>query len=174
MVQKQIKHVLIITQIYHLEILEKNFPLSLLIQVVNLLPNITTLKIHSLPTIETIRITFDDFSLLRSINKTSKITKVYLEEIGDVRQLKYVFMLCPYIEYFKVERIYVIDIKSFLGIFFKEISEYHIYYLHSLCFHVQTSDDQIVENIEKMIKYEKILVHFTIKRILDTVYLQWK
>jgi len=64
--------------------LKKKFPISLLIQIVNLLPNITTLKLHSLPTFETITITFDDFSLLFSMKKASKITKVYLEEISDI------------------------------------------------------------------------------------------
>jgi hypothetical protein len=173
-VQKQIEHVLRITEIYHLEILEKHFRMSLLIQVVNLLSNITTLKLHSLPTIETITITFDEFSLLLSMKAASKITKVYLEEIGDIQELDFIFMLCPYIEYFKVGRINMIDIKAFLRVIFNKMNHYQIYYLRSLCFHVQTSDDRIVENIEEMIKYEKIFHHFTIKRILDTVYLQWK
>jgi hypothetical protein len=173
-VLKQIEHVLRITQIYHLEILEKNIPMSLLIQFVNLLPNITTLKIRSLPPIETITITFDEFSLLQSIHRKSKIIKLYLEQCADIQELDFLFILCPNIKYFKVGGINMIDIKSFLCIIFKKIKQYDIYHLHSLCFHVQTLDDRIVKTIEEIIKYEKILHGFTIKHILDTIYLQWK
>ncbi len=46
--EKQIERVLRITQIYHWEIHEKNFTAPLLIETVKLLPDITTLKVHSL------------------------------------------------------------------------------------------------------------------------------
>lgn len=174
MVQKQIEHVLRIAQIYHLEIFEKNFSISRLIQITYLLPDIITLKLNSLSAIESITIPFDEFSMLVLMNKTSKIAKVYLEEINDIQELDFLFMLCPRIEYFQIGRINIIDIKSFLRSFFNKINQYDIDYLHSLCFHVQTSSDRIIEDIEEMIKYEKILHYFTIKHVSNTLCLQWK
>jgi hypothetical protein len=97
-VPKEIERVLTITQIYHLEISEKIISIPVLIQVVNLLPD----KIHSLSTDETKELTVRELFILCSMKETSKITKVYLEQIGDVQELDFLFTLCPYMEYFKV------------------------------------------------------------------------
>ncbi|CAF3731105.1 unnamed protein product [Rotaria sordida] len=171
---KEIERVLTITKIYHLEILEKKVSIPALIQIVNLLPDITTLKIHSLSIDETTELTLKELLILCSIKGTSKITKVYLEEIDDVKGLDFLFTLCPYMEYFKIRCIYTVDIQSFLRIIFKIIKQNNNHHLRSLCFPVQTTDKQIVENIERMINYEKLLSNFTVKHILDTVYLRWK
>lgn len=45
-------------------------------------------------------------------------------------------------------------------------------YLRSLCFHVPTVDDKIIQNLENMINFDKLLVDYTIKRVLDNLYLQ--
>jgi hypothetical protein len=171
---KEIQRVLTITQIYHLEILEKKISIPVLIQAVNLLSDITTLKNHSLSTDEPIELTVKELLILCSMKETSKITKIYLEEIGDVQELDFLFILCPYMRYFKVGCIKTMDVQSFLRTIFKKINHNNNHPLRSLCFDVPTADHQIVENIEEMIKCEKLLPDFTVKHILDTVYLQWK
>jgi hypothetical protein len=171
-VPKEIERVLTITQIYHLEILEKKISIPVLIQVVNLLPDITALKIHSLSTDETQELTVKELFIVCSMEETSKITKVYLEEIGNVQELDFLFKLCPYMEYFKVGCINAMDIQSFLRTIFKKINHNNNHHLRSLCFHVPTANDQIVENIEEMIRCEQLLLKF--KRTLDSIYLQWK
>ncbi len=64
-----------------MEILEKNFSTSRLIQAVNLLPDITSLKIHSLLVEKTSNA--NEFFISSSMKKRSKMISVYLEEIGD-------------------------------------------------------------------------------------------
>lgn len=164
------ERILTITQIYHLEILEKNISIPVLIRAVNLLPNIITLKIHSLSTNETTELTVKELYILFSMKEKSKITKVHLEEIGDDRQLDFIFTICPYMEYFKVGCTNTMDIQTFLRTIFKKMN----HHLRSLCLHLPTANDQIVQNIEQMIKREKIFPHFTVKRIMDTIDLQWK
>jgi hypothetical protein len=67
------------------------------------------------------------------------------------------------------------DVQSFLRTIFKKINHNNNHHhLRSLCFHVPTVDHQIVENIEEIIKCEKLFPDFTVKHILNTVYLQWK
>ncbi|CAF1476369.1 unnamed protein product [Rotaria sordida] len=173
-IPKEIERVLTITKIYHLEILEEKFSIPASIQVVNLLPDITTLKIHSLSIDETTELTVKELLILCSIKETSKIIKVYFEEIDNVKELDFLFTLCPYMEYFKIRCINTMDIQSYLRTIFKKIKQNNNHYLHSLCFPVRTTDEQIIENIKRMINYEKLLSNFTVKRILDTVYLQWK
>ncbi|CAF5118277.1 unnamed protein product, partial [Rotaria sp. Silwood1] len=172
---KDIERILTITQIYYLEILEKKLSIPVLIQIINLLPNITTLKIHSLSTDKTTELTLNELLILCSMKRTGQITKDYLEKIDDVhKELDFLFTLCPYMEYFKVGCTNTTDVQSFLCTIFKEINRNNNHHLRLLCFHVPTGDDRIVKNIEKMIKCDKLLPHFTIKRILDSVYLQWK
>jgi hypothetical protein len=43
-----------------------------------------------------------------------------------------------------------------------------------LCFRVPVADDEMVRKLEKMINSEKLIRDFTIERILDDIYLQWK
>ncbi|CAF4942257.1 unnamed protein product [Rotaria sp. Silwood1] len=173
-IPKEIERVLTISNIYHLEIPAKKVSIPALIQAVNLLPNITTLKVHSLSTDETTELTLKQLLILCSIKETSKITKVYLEEIDDVKELDFLFTFCPCMDYFKVRCINTMDVQSFLLTIFKKIKQNNNHHLRSLCFPVQTVDEQIVKNIERMINGEKLLSNFRVKRILDTVYLRWK
>ncbi|CAF4688854.1 unnamed protein product, partial [Rotaria sp. Silwood2] len=167
---EETKHILTITQIYHLKILEKKISIPVLIQVVNLLPDITTLKIHSLLTDETTELTVKYIFILCSMKEKSKITKVYFKEINDIQELDFLFTLCPYMEYFKVGCINTMDVPSFLRAIFKIIKHNNNHHLRSLCFHAPTA----VDNIKEILKCEKLLPHFTVKHILDTFYLQWK
>ena len=106
--------------------------------------------------------------------KESELPKFISEEISDVQQLNFLFILCPYMEYFRVECINTMDIQLFIRAIFKKIDQnYDHRHLRSLCINVSTTDDQIIENIEKMIKYEKLISHFMVKRLEDAIYLQW-
>ncbi|CAF4658163.1 unnamed protein product [Rotaria sp. Silwood2] len=48
------------------------------------------------------------------------------------------------------------------------------HYLHSLCFHETAANYQTIEYLQEINKYEQLLVDFTIKRINNNIYLQWK
>ncbi len=46
--------------------------------------------------------------------------------------------------------------------------------LRSLCLRVSTADDQMIKTLQKMIDDEKLLINYTIKCVVDTIYLRWK
>jgi hypothetical protein len=127
MIFEKTKRVLTITQIYHLNIFQKHILISVLIQLISLLPDLITLKIHSFLLNN---MTMGDFLICCSMERTSKITKVYVEEIGGIRQLNLLFTLCPKMEYFKVRCINTMDVQSFLRTIFKNIH-------HNCCRHLQ-------------------------------------
>ncbi|CAF1543108.1 unnamed protein product, partial [Rotaria sordida] len=83
--------------------------------------------------------------------KRSKITKVYLEQINNVKQLNVIFKLCPSMKYFK------------------KIKYNNDHHPNSLCLNISTADDKILEDIKETIKYENLPPPFIIKRILDNV-----
>ncbi|CAF3102426.1 unnamed protein product [Rotaria sp. Silwood2] len=68
----------------------------------------------------------------------------------------------------------MMDVQSFLRTIFKKIKQNNNHHLRLLCFPVRTTDEQIAENIERMINCEKLLSNFTVKRTPDTVYLRWE
>ncbi|CAF0898109.1 unnamed protein product [Rotaria sp. Silwood1] len=171
---KEIERILTITNIYHLEIFEKEMSIPILIQIVNRLSEITTLKIHSLSTDNTAQITLEEIDMLFLMKNTSNITMVYLEQIDDVGHLRFVFKLCPYMKYFKVGVTHSIDIQFFFRTIFMKTKHNNSRHFDSLCIHLPSADDKILEDIKETIKYENLSTDFVIKYVLDNVYLTWK
>ncbi len=40
--------------------------------------------------------------------------------------------------------------------------------------HIPTADDELIEKLKEMINWEKLFRHFTVKYVLESIYLQWK
>ncbi|CAF4363759.1 unnamed protein product, partial [Rotaria sp. Silwood2] len=164
MIFEQIKHVLTITQIYHLSIIEEH-SIHLAIQLMNLLPDLITLKIHSIPSDETTTFTFEEFCTVAAFKSYSKIAKVYIEEINDTNDLDYISLLCPHMKFLQVKR-FNINIQFCLRTFLKVIyNNNDICSIRSLCFDVSTMDDEIIQNFDIMIRSEKLLFNYTIKHV---------
>ncbi|CAF3010006.1 unnamed protein product [Rotaria sp. Silwood2] len=174
MIFEQIKRVLTITQIYHLIIIEKHSSVHVLIQLISLLPDLITFKIRSLSSDDRTRFTVRELCRLGSIKCQSKTTKVCIEEINDIDDFNFISVVCPYMKYCEMKRLNNMNIELFLRIILKEINNRSFCFIRLLCFHEPTVDDQMIENLEKMINYEQLLLQFTIKRISDNIYLQWK
>jgi hypothetical protein len=47
-------------------------------------------------------------------------------------------------------------------------------FVHYVCLYVSGIDDEMVQEFEHWINSEKVLLDYTIKRVLDNPYLQWK
>ena len=174
MLFEQTKHILTITQIYHLNISQKDISIFVLVRLLSLLHDLITLKIHSFLLEDPITATTEDLLIFYSVKRKSKISKVYVEEIDHIQQLNFLFNLRPVMEYFKVRCINTIDILSFLRTIVKKINYYGCNHLRSLCVNVRAADDRMVENIKDIIKCEKLFDHFIVKRVRDDIYLQCK
>ncbi|CAF2706984.1 unnamed protein product [Rotaria sp. Silwood2] len=153
-------HVLTIAQIYHLKITEENVYVGALIEAVSLLPEFTTLKIHSL-------------SLHKSIllNSEEVITHFSMNEIEEI---SFFLNVCPYLEYLKMDYIKQMDLKFVLQYILEKIKHDCNEYLHLLCFRVPTADNETIEKLKRMINFEKLLWNYTIKHVADNLYLEWQ
>jgi len=174
MIFDEIKRVLSIKQIFHLNIFEKQISTHILIKLIILLSDLITLKLHSLSLDETKEYTEKEFYFIFQMKVKSKITNVYLEQINNIKEFNYISLLCPRMIHFKVKYINYMDINLFLRTIFIEINHNDNYYLRSLCFHSPLADDQMVEKLDKMIHLEKLLCDYTIERVCENIYLQWK
>ncbi|CAF3162159.1 unnamed protein product [Rotaria sp. Silwood2] len=146
-----IKRVLTIAQVYHLEIPEENIFIGALIEALNLVPELNTLKIYSLSLYEPRNLSFEEYMILCSIEDISKITKVYLEKMNIIEEFYFLLALCPFMTYFKVDSINDMNIESILEKIVEKINRDSNNYLRRLCFYIPMADDRMIQQLRIMI-----------------------
>ncbi|CAF2902024.1 unnamed protein product, partial [Rotaria sp. Silwood2] len=151
------RRVLTVAQVYDLEIPEEKIFIGALIKILNLLPEVNTLKIHSLSLYEPRILNSEELFIFSSTEDTSKITNVYLEKMNEIEEFSFLSELCPYMEYLKVDYIKHMDFKFFLRYIFKKIKEDCNDRLCLLCFRIPTVDDEMIRKLKRMINFEKLL-----------------
>ncbi|CAF1045069.1 unnamed protein product [Rotaria sordida] len=168
-----IRDVLSITQIYHLEISKENISSSILLKIINKFSALDTLKISSLELSESKYSSIENkYSHFKS--KKNKITKIYLEKMNEIEEIYFLLKLCPHIEYLKIGFMHNMDIELFMKDILKKINNVCNQYLQSLCLHIPTANDEMIEKLKEMINRKKLLRDFSIKYVIDNIYLQWK
>ncbi|CAF1019152.1 unnamed protein product [Adineta steineri] len=174
LVNLDIKHALSVSSFYHLEITEEDIFIGILIQILDLLLELKTLKISTFSMNPPKNLSDMELSALLSIKVKSSISKVYLEEMIDIQQIYFLMNLCPHMEYLKVGDIDNIQSESILRTIFKKIMDDANHYLRLLCFTIPAADDKLIKKLENMINTEQLLINFTIQPAFDDVYIQWK
>lgn len=173
-IRHEIEIILLTATIYHFEISIENVDISNLINLLNSFPELNSLKIRSLACFDLKNLDPLDSEILYSMEDTSKITKVYIETMNTMDEFDFLLDLCPHMEYFKVDHIKLIDIKLALRYILRKLNTNDNDCLNLLCFRVPTADDEMVRKLNRMIYLEKLLYNYTIKRVADHIYLQWK
>jgi hypothetical protein len=163
-----IRDILSFTQIDHLEISEEKVSSSVLLEITDKFCALDTLKISSLKLSKS-----KDISLRLKSNK-NKIRKVYLEKMNEIEEIYFLLKLCPQMEYLKIGFMHDMVIQLFLKTILKKITNDCNQYLHSLCLQIPTADHKMIEKLKEIIKHEKLLRDFSIKYVVDNIYLQWK
>ncbi len=163
---------LILTQFYHLTIDTKTISSDELVDILYRLPNIISLKLQSI----TLFPSFDEEEGENNFSYVSEaniITKVYFEEVNDIKELDFVLVLCRSVNYLQIDSLHNINIESFVCEILIWINDDSNQDLCLLCVRIPTADDQLIEKLKEIIDSEERLVDYTIKRITDKIYLQW-
>jgi hypothetical protein len=92
----------------------------------------------------------------------------------DITDIYFLMVLCPHIEYLRVDSINDMDAESFVREILHKINHEQNQYLRLLCFRVEAADDQTIKNLEKMIDDEKLHVDYSMKCVRENICLQWK
>jgi hypothetical protein len=159
--------ILNVTQIYHFAIYGEIFS-GTLVEILCEFSQLDSLKISSL----LLSRTLSDFerTIISEISSINRITKVNLGEMNDIEEVYFLIELCPHMIYLRVDDLHKMDMDLFLRLILKKMITKCP---RLLSFHVRAADDQMIEQINKMIADEKLLIDYTIKRVLDFIYLQW-
>jgi hypothetical protein len=165
-----IKNVLSVTKISE----EKIF-IDILIQITNSLFQLNTMKIHSLSLDQPTDSETEEFIIFPSTKSTNQITKVYLEKMFAIEEVYSLMKLCPYMSCLKINSFDNMNVVVFVRNILEKIHRDSNQYLRLPCFCAPAAaDDSMIKILEKMKNDEKWIDNYTIKRVDDHIYLQWK
>ncbi|CAF1307481.1 unnamed protein product [Adineta steineri] len=171
---EKIYHVSFISQICHVEIPYDKIFIGLLIQILGALPQLISLKLHSLSINKPRKLSSKEMDILSSIKNTSQIKYVYFQKMIKIEDIDFLMRLCPSMVYLKIDYANNINVEIFVRNILKKMNCKLNEHLRLLCFHIPVVDDEMAKKFENMINSEKLLVNYTIQRGCENVYLQWK
>jgi hypothetical protein len=139
-----------------------------LAKLLNLLPNLDSLKVSSSLLVEGNSFPLHDAENLCIHNKITKVWQ-WMEFV----QLQFFVKTFPCMEYFEVNGIKDIDLEMAVRfILMKTVT--HILHLHSLRLCVYNANDRMIHKLQNMIDSEKLLSNYMIKRLENVISLQWR
>jgi hypothetical protein len=163
-----IKQVLSVTQIHHLEISEKKICVDILMQITNALPQVTTMKIDSLSLDQAKDSETEEFIIFPSTESINQITKVYLEKLFTIEEVYSLMKLCRYMSYLKINAFDNMNADMFIRNILNKIKHDSNEYLRLLCFRGPASDNLMIQTLEETKN------DYTINRVDGYIFLQWK
>jgi hypothetical protein len=168
-----ISHIVTVAEVYHLEI-DGTVSIDTLNEMLLPFSKLESLLIYSLSLSEPNGLSIREENVLSFISQKNEITKVNIKQIVDIEEVYCLMKICPRMTYLKVNHIINIDIESFVRLISMKLKTKCNHHLQLLCFRDPMADDKMVQQLEKTINSEKLFFDYTIKRVLDNIYLQWK
>ncbi|CAF1413885.1 unnamed protein product [Rotaria sordida] len=168
-----INHALALTQIYHLEIYAKIFT-DKLMEILRLLPGVTTLKIYSLSVLQQGDLSDDEIEFLCIRLPKNQIKKICFDNMKDMNEVYMLTLICSRINHLQIKCINYMHAQLLTGLILTEIKNVSNSLLRLLCFSIPEAHDEMIEKLEKMIDDKNLRFDFTIKHVMDKIYLQWK
>ncbi|CAF1312908.1 unnamed protein product [Adineta steineri] len=140
--------------------------------IIQLLPNLDSLKVSCMPIMQSAWLFGIDRDLFFQTSTNNKIRKVHLEKMIEIEQLNFLLFLCSYMQYFQVGFGKDMNLELIVR---HILMKTRIYIPHLTCLHlnVQSGNEEIVHNLQKLIDNEKLLNKYTIKCIGDNIILRW-
>ena len=167
---KNIRKVLTTAYICYFKIIKQGLFSCTLIDIIYRLSELDSLKIHSLSLSELRSNTKKKLDVVLSQNK---ITKVCLENMIDIEEVYFLIKLCPRMKYLQVDCIKNMNIDLFVQDILSKINKDYNQELRSLCFPNPRRDDKMIKKLNEIIYSKKLLIHYTMERQFDSIYLQW-
>jgi hypothetical protein len=137
------------TQIYHLEISEERILIDILIKITNALPQVTTIKLHSISLDQTQHSETDELLLFPSTESINQITKVYLEKMSTIEEVYALMEHYPTMSYLKIDSFVDMKMDVFIRNILKRIKRESNRNLRLLCFYAPTTDDSMIKMLER-------------------------
>ena len=110
-----------VTPFYHLEFFcEEEIFIGILLQIINLLLDLDSLKVWSLSLIQSTCLSDQELQSIRHVSNNNKITKVHLENIIKFEKVLFLIDLFPHMIYLQVDCENNIDIELFVRVSYQK------------------------------------------------------
>jgi hypothetical protein len=154
------------TAFYHLEVQEEQIDFSTLINIIYKLPELDSLKIHSLSLSSSKSLSIEKM-IRRFVSNENKITKVCLENVIEIEEVYFLIKFCPCMNYLQVNSIKTMDVELFIHRILSKLNANRNHNLRLLCIGLSEANN-------KMINSKNFLFRYTIKWEFGKIYLQWE
>ena len=171
---KDMKHVLTFARVYHLSCALYEMDLKKFIRILDLLPEIESLRIQSIRFDSQMTLSAEEDRILASILTKSKITKVYLEKFQCLKDYVMLTVLCPSMIYLKIDQIDVKNLCSYLVSILQQISCTVNNQLRFISIRFPLIDDQFIELFQDIINDQHLSIQFVVERVFDHIDVQRK
>ena len=167
------KSTFLAVQFTRLKIDCNNNPIGIFLKIMHLLPHLDSLDVLSLPNIQPNSVS-DNYVEMHQFATPidNKIINVNLNKIIYIEQVHFFLYLCPSIEYFQVNISKHMDFKMLLRFILTQANTYN-FYLRFLCLGIKNGNEDMLQQLQKLIDSEKLLSNYMIKRIGNYICLKW-
>jgi phosphopentomutase len=117
-----IKSGLGVTQIHYLEIFGRKTLVDILMQITNSLPQVTTMKTHSLSLNQPRDSKTKELIVFSSTKSINQITKVYLEKMFTIEEIYSLMKLCRHMSHLKIDSFDNMKVDVFIRNVLKKIN----------------------------------------------------
>ena len=151
----------------------KSISVRMFAKILHLLPNLDSLKVLSLPPIQSSWLSDDhdgQIHFLTAIN--NRITKVNFEKMICIEQVHFLLKVCPCIEYFQMGVPNNMDLEMLVRFLLLQSNTYYSH-LNSLCLSVSNANRDMVDQLKRLIQSEKLLSNYGIEYIYNSIVLKW-
>lgn len=148
------------------------------IEIIDLLPNLHSLEITSMPSPEANLLSTKASEMFLSVCNTNKIAKVKLNQMKKIEQIYFLMDLCPQMEYLEVNCETEKDVISIVT-FVTRNSIKHMRHLHCLRLSVPNAGEKLVENLKIIIDFERpffsdqTFISYEIHRVQNKIFIDW-
>jgi hypothetical protein len=148
-------------------------PLLACIKLIGLLSDLKSLKLSSLSLTDAKRLSAEKWKTIQAVTYHNKITRVILDKMTDFGEIQFLMTLCPCVEYLETSPTNETDLELFVQFILTKQNSNRITRLSALCISVQNGTNQMIRDLQKMIKIKRLLYNYVIKRIGNHIYLHW-
>lgn len=176
---EKMKSFSITTSITHLEIPYEKTLHGLLVEIINLLPNLHSIEILSTSSREEEYLSRKTWQIVSTIPTNNKITNVKLQQMKYAGQISSLMDMFPQMQYFEVGCKAENDMIS-TAILVTRNCVKHMQNLQCLCISIPNADEKLIDILRIIIDFEKpfypvdISRDYKIHRSGDKIFVNWK
>ena len=163
---------LVSSQITCLHVDSRKIPAGVLIDVIQHLPNLHSLVVESLASMQKRHLSVEETRAFRMVSQKKSISKVRLVNVDCLSEIQFLLDLCSGVQYLQIDHLNDLDLASFVRLILMKNVKY-LPNLFFVCFGCPPSNNDLLQKLDRMIRFEQLRQDYTIEQIQENIYLRW-